>query len=452
MNLEQIFKFFNEKNITRTFIKNLSPNDNNKNQPYFGADLSVLNLLPAGEMISEQTSSTKKSKSSTRFKAPLNFFWVDDKGNTYLAPKAQLIFYPQYPEMRFSGFLSGACWAPRELMDPAKRGREHGRILLLGINSIGEIYGYLSDSSSTINKELESHELLETDTILKEVAWQSTIKNSEQTLLEELKRIHNIGWIHGKRLQSDGTYVPCNANPNCGGYTMEAELGVSANGYAEPDFLGWEVKQYSVKNFESKAAHILTLMTPEPDSGIYNKEGTIKFLEKFGYPDKNGKPDRQNFGGIYKFQNEVSSTGLRLEIIGYDKENHKIIDSTGGIALVSKSDEIAAMWSFSKLIDHWKRKHAKTVYIPSIKTDKPYQYHFGKNVTLCKGTDFMLFLKAINKGSIYIDPAIKAEQYSTNKPKIKKRNQIRVSSKYFNDIYHSVKSIDCTQIQYLKSI
>jgi len=84
----------------------LSPNDNSKNQPYFGGDLAVLNMLPAGELVAEQTSSEKPSRSSTRFKAPLDFKWIDNSGNIYPAPNAQLIFYPQYPEMRFSGFFT----------------------------------------------------------------------------------------------------------------------------------------------------------------------------------------------------------------------------------------------------------------------------------------------------------------------------------------------------------
>jgi len=27
---------------------------------------------------------------------------------------------------------------------------------------------------------------------------------------------------------------------NRGGYTLEAELGITPNGYSEPDFMGWE--------------------------------------------------------------------------------------------------------------------------------------------------------------------------------------------------------------------
>ncbi|MEO0062747.1 MAG: hypothetical protein RLZZ08_1307, partial [Pseudomonadota bacterium] len=32
-------------------------------------------------------------------------------------------------------------------------------------------------------------------------------------------------------------------------YTLEAELGITPNGIAEPDFQGWEVKQYGVRDF-----------------------------------------------------------------------------------------------------------------------------------------------------------------------------------------------------------
>jgi hypothetical protein len=445
MTLKKLFEIFQNKKVKKVYIKHLSPNDNSKNQPYFGGDLAILNLLPTGELTAEQTTSQKPSKTSTKFKAPLNLYWIDETGKSCLAPYTQLIFYPQYPEMRFSGFLRNCPTAPSELMDPYKRGREVDRTLILGTNNDGEIFGYVSDSKSSINKELSEYSTTETDTVLEELEWIQTDKESQIILLQNLKRIHEQGWIHGKRLQSDGTFVKCTANPNCGGYTMEAELGISANGYAEPDFMGWEVKQFGVKNFGKSLSHTITLMTPEPDGGVYTNDGIMNFLMRFGYPDRKGCHDRQNFGGVFKFQKPSELTGIRLELLGYDVHNDKIIDSSGGVALVSKNDEITATWSYSKLIDHWKRKHAKTVYIPSIKTDKPYQYHFGKDVTLCKGTDFMAFLKAMSMGSIYLDPAIKAEKFSSASPVVKKRNQIRISFKNIQDIYHKVETIDCTQ-------
>lgn len=445
MTFGNLLTVFDNHNVNRVFIKKLSANDNSKNQPYFGGDLAVLNLLPAGEITAEQTSSKKTAKTSTKIKAPLDFYWVLQDGRISHAPHAQLIFYPQYPEMRFSGFLKGCSEAPRELMDPTKRGREEGRILVLGTSPDGSIYGYVADRHSTCERELSGYKTIDTDSVLLEIVLSKASKESDIILLENLKHIHLKGSIEGKRILTDGSFVECTTSPNCGGYTMEAELGIAANGRAEPDFMGWEIKQFGVKKFGS-ASHTITLMTPEPDGGVYAEEGVLPFLHEFGYPDTKGRPDRQNFGGIFRYGKVSERTGLRLELVGYDTGSGKITDASGGLALVSDDDKIASMWGFTKLIEHWKTKHARAAYIPSIRTDKPYHYHYGRDITLCRGTDFMLFLKAVTNGTVYIDPAIKAERYSTLTPVTKRRNQIRVSFRNISDIYHTVEVIDCTKI------
>lgn len=94
-----------------------------------------------------------------------------------------------------------------------------------------------------------------------------------------------MGWIDSKRLDRDGNILACNA-PNCGGYTLEAELGIIPNGYSAPDFLGWEIKQFGVKKFTRINNAIITLMTPEPNGGIYKNEGIEYFLKHYGYADK----------------------------------------------------------------------------------------------------------------------------------------------------------------------
>ena len=59
--------------------------------------------------------------------------------------------------------------------------------------------------------------------------------------------------------------------------TLEAELGITPNGYAEPDFMGWEVKQYGVTDFIAiRPRSPVTLMTPEPTGGIYRTEDTMQ--------------------------------------------------------------------------------------------------------------------------------------------------------------------------------
>lgn len=141
--------------------------------------------------------------------------------------------------------------------------------------------------------------------------------NYKTQLLTELYRIHSLGWIPSKRLDSDGNVVPCHA-PNCGGYTLEAELGITPNGYAEPDYLGWEIKQFHSVNLERFGSTVITLMTPEPTHGFYVTDGAEAFIRKYGYPDQRGRPDRMNFGGIHKCHHEHDRTHLKLELIGFD--------------------------------------------------------------------------------------------------------------------------------------
>ena len=56
--------------------------------------------------------------------------------------------------------------------------------------------------------------------------------------------MHREGWLSGRKLTAAGP-IPY-AAPNAGGFTLEAELGITPNGIAAPDFLGWEVKQHDV--------------------------------------------------------------------------------------------------------------------------------------------------------------------------------------------------------------
>ena len=78
-------------------------------------------------------------------------------------------------------------------------------------------------------------------------------------------------------------------------------LGIKPNAFAAPDYLGWEVKQYSVSNLEKNNAKTpVTVFTPEPTEGVYTASGVEEFIRRYGYPDLNGKEGRLNFGGVYK--------------------------------------------------------------------------------------------------------------------------------------------------------
>jgi MvaI/BcnI restriction endonuclease family len=230
---------------------------------------------------------------------------------------------------------------------------------------------------------------------------------------------------------------------NGGGYTLEAELGIAPNSYAEPDFMGWEVKQYGVRDFVSfRPKSPVTLMTPEPTGGIYRTDGVAAFLKRFGYPDQAGRPDRLNFGGRYDCRRDSHPlTGLRMIMSGYDPVADRITDLDGGMALINAADEIAASWTFKGMMAHWNRKHAQAVYVPSIFRAPPPEYSYGSKVLLCEQTDFLLFLRAFAAGRIYYDPAVKVEQASSGGPVIKRRSQFRVAHADLTQLYQRHEQI-----------
>lgn len=89
-------------------------------------------------------------------------------------------------------------------------------------------------------------------------------------------------------------------------------------------------------------------------------------------------------------------------------------------------------------MNHWNRKHAQAVYIPSISrtSDERREYRYGQFVRLGEGTDFLRFLKAVALGAVYYDPGIKVENISTN-PKQKTRSQFRIKSGSIGQLYDS---------------
>lgn len=258
-----------------------------------------------------------------------------------------------------------------------------------------------------------------------------------------MQRINRLGWLDSKQLDSDGALKPCFA-PQCGGFTLEAELGIPKNSVAEPDFLGREVKQHSVTSFaRADSGTAITPMTPEPTGGFYKERGVEAFIRKFGYPDKNDRPDRLNFGGVHRAGERQPSTGLTMQLTGYDSVKGKITDASGAIALVSDAGEVAAAWAFSGLLAHWSRKHTRAAYVPSMRRTEPrWQYAYGARVRLAQQTDGLRLLKALACGAVYYDPGIKLEQVSSAKPVAKKRSQFRVASKNIAALYETVESVE----------
>ena len=435
MNLDSLKAAFLQAGCVRLYAKTLSANDNSKNQIYLSGSVEALHMFRPFEI-----ASTNSSRGPT-FKGKIDFGWLMNSGLIAPAPKAQLILYSQYPEVRLSGFLAQCADAPSELMVK----RLSGRVLFMGLTRQSEVVAYVASPRSTLAKEFAALKPTNFKGVLLEVALRTDLSptTSRDIILNALRQIYSKGWIKSKQLDSSGKTRPCNA-PQCGGYTLEAELGVSKNSRAEADYAGWEVKSYGVRNFDRPlSAGPVTLFTPEPTGGCYRDLGFKGFMQKYGYPDKRGKIDRINFGGTYFVGRTHPSTGLSLKLNGFDSLKGKIIDGSGSIDLVTTKGVVAASWSFSHVLEHWNRKHRLAAYVPSRKITTPVlSYAYGHTVHLAEHTDHELFLAGLANGSVYYDPGIKVEKVSTENPRSKKRSQFRIHVKNLRSLYKTMDAVD----------
>ncbi len=421
INFSQFTELMKLKGVKTLYMKYLAENDNSKNQVYLGHDFSSVQVLPNQGIFPD-----KKN-----FKAKIDFYWLNDNEQISPAPNAQLILYPDYPEVRFSGFLQGSQNPPSKLMN----GRLAGRVMFFGVCDDGKIIGYVTTENTALVKEIAGFGNLDITGVFTNLPISLGI-DSKSVLLTELKRIHKLGWIDSKRLTSNGL-MEC-AGTNCGGLTLEAELGVISNSKSEPDFMGYEVKQYKVRSFAKVySGSAITLMTPEPQGGIYKTKGAEEFVRKYGYPDKK-IDDRLNFSGIHHVDERHPKTGLTLKLDGYDFEKSKITNVNGAIMLIDDNDNIAASWLFNDIIEHWSRKHNHAVYVPSNKQDKPIlQYSYGHLVLLAEKTDPLFLLKAFASQKVYYDPGIHLDNMSS-KPTTKRRSQFRTHPKNLEILYENM--------------
>jgi hypothetical protein len=394
-------------------------------------------LIPFGDITSSAIAPEKV------LQAAVNLDWIDDNGNQTPASHTKFILYPQYPEVRLSGFVRGCRHAPSEWLSNEKKGRTVGRVLFLGIRPSGKVLAYLGTPSSPLTSSFNAAKgafpQAGVMTDISGLLLRIKAVDEDFELIDRLKAIHQKGWIDAKRLVKGGKVVECHGN-NCGGFTLEAELGVEENGASEPDFLGWEIKQHKTTNYLKHGTGPITLLTPEPDGGEYIG-GVEEFVEKYG-----AHTDRESisyFQGIHHAGEVHPDTHMRLEVVGFEKSSKKITDPNGFIALISSKDEIAASWSFRKILTHWCRKHNKAAYIPAEvdrESDRA-KYRFGKNVKLCRSTDPTLLLQGVTSGAVYYDPGIKLDRVTH---RTHRRSQFRVKFNQVSMLYRQSEDLDVT--------
>lgn len=435
MTPDQLLSAMQHHGARRLVAKALAPNDNSKNQIYLGGDYTAIQLLPFGAL-REDTAVAAGSKRA-RMKAGVDLHWVTAGGGLEKAEGANLILYPKYPEVRLSGLVKGVQDpAPAEIIAP----RAEGRWLFLGIADDGRILAFAC-SRGTPCANWAAEAVAGRNVASIGVFHEFPLPTSGRPdIMTALRRIADRNWINSKRLDGAGNVLPCNSR-NCGGYTLEAELGIRPNGRADPDYDGWEVKQFEVAKLAAPKGGRVTLMTPEPNGGLYVEKGPEAFLRKFGYADRSGIVDRINFGGVHRFGARHAATTLELALTGWDAEKEKMTRVDGGIELLDAEGAVAARWSFESLLNHWKRKHAKAVYVPSNCVLEPRRYRYGSRVLSCVGTDFPLLLAAFARGAAFYDPGIKLENAS-GRPELKRRSQFRIQMKDIAALYEKTEWLD----------
>lgn len=444
--LSTVFAMLRDNGAREVLYKVLPSNANSKNQVYLSSDLSQLGKIPSGDVTLHISTSRKGGGAEAVLQSALEFYWVAENGIPCRAPNAKLIFYPQYPEVRFSGFLMGCGSAPSSLYSKERRGTESGRILVIGIGNDRRILGITLPPESPAAREIHGHEPRDAYGAL----WILPLVDQERNdgyldLMRELCRIHHREWVPSTRLNSQGELVPCRAT-NCNGNTLESLLGIRSNGYSLPDFRGWEVKARSVGNTDKPGAGVVTLFTPEPTNGLYVERSFVEFMRLYAYPDTKGRADRVNFGGVYRCNQPAhAKTGLRLVLDGFDADSGKY-NLEGAIRLLDRNNTEAMAWSFVKLMDHWKTKHAQAVFVPSQqRAISEKEYRFGRKVLLGEGAEFRLFLEAVHRGAVYYDPGIKLEGATSAAPLSKRRSQFRVKSGDLPALYTTSKLVDACE-------
>ena len=426
-----LLRIARDHGCTRLLAKPLAKTDSSRQQIYLAGDFSALNLLPFGRF--ESDASNRGGGRTERLKAALQLDWITPDGSVLPAPNANLILYPKYPEVRLSGVLNGV---PDRHPSTVIANKKEGRWLFLGIGLGMRILAYAAAAEDPCAQWAlqNSGGVAQNGVFFDFTAHLLAGWVSIQGRLSEISR---KGWIASKRLDANGMEHPCNSE-NCGGYTLEAELGIIPNARAEPDFAGWEVKQFAVSDLERPVGGPITLFTPEPDGGFYRDKGVEEFLRRYGRPNTKGTEGRLDFAGIHRVGEIHKSTGLMLSLPGWDTGKNRIVDLKGGIHLTDLQGTPVATWSFRSLIDHWKRKHGQAVFVPSEKLEDPLSYRFGSRVLAGIGTDFGRVLSAMALGKIYYDPAVKLVREGTKKT-TKRRSQFRTKFKDLPGLYHSTE-------------
>lgn len=414
-----------EQGVRTAYVKKLSPKqDNDKNQIYFGSQLpGLINLFPAKLSFRDGSSSTAKKKSRNGqpiIEGLLDFAWLDRDGTRHNAPHTKIIDYFQYPEVRMSGFLKG-CSNPPDALRRQNLDRYGQRILVMGTARDGKVLGViLTEVEDPLVRQFPVLPFVPSSGVLKVLLVDRESGESPAELLRrEISAIVRQGWHWSRILKTNGV-EPFN-HAQGGGYTLEALLGVTANGHKRPDAHGFEIKSFSGSR--------ISLMTPTADYGYAGHQPFRTFMDRYGRPGRKGDGSLR-FVGVHRTGKVCAATGLGMRVAGYDPDGGSFNGSGKiGVELFDpETEEIAAGWSIDKLANSWNSKHANALYIDSrrrVGEDGQYEYAYGPGWVTGTGTDVFRLLRGIASGLVFFDPAHTI--YADGRAKV--RPQWRINSR-----------------------
>lgn len=423
--IEQLQAMLRAQGVRTAYVKALAPKqDNEKNQVVLGGGLEgAANLFPARILprsASESVSKRNSSAGQPKLEAQIDLDWLDADGRRWPAPGARIIDYFQYPEIRLSGFL-GRCAAPPDALRRDRQAVYGQRWLILGTAGDGRVVGVvLTERDDPLARAMPDLPHLSRRSILRVLTVDAAAGSDPAQLLhEEMTAIVRAGW-HWSRINRGGVIQPFSGAQG-GGYTLEALLGVAANGDKAPDRHGFEIKSFSGSR--------ISLMTPTPDLGFQGERPFREFMDRYGHPAQKGDGSLR-FTGLYRAGAPNSSTGYVLSVRGYDRRSDTFEDASHvAVELTDPSDgRLIAGWSLEKLANCWNAKHASALYIPfdSRPGAAGAEYCYEPRWLIGRGTDVWRLLRAIDAGVVFYDPA--HTLYADGRAKVRPQWRINASS------------------------
>lgn len=432
MDLAAAVQALRDNGADRVLLKRLSHNDSSQGQVYLRTSEVALRDLrvdwETAEVIAREGQEPRLwMRPTTR--------WMDDTGQTIPAPHAKVIFYPQYPEARLSGFAKGVPpgFGGRNVL----RDRGHGRTMLLGLTPEGGWLVWVGrPSDAEVNglrtRELPGNPFVE---VLPPRATDPAVIWSD--LLAEVTQLVAGPPLPPVKLKPDGTKEKTKlSDPHSSGWALEAALGIPANSAPGPDYRGLvELKTFS--------GYRISLMTPEPTAGVYVDRSKAEFMNRWGKPAKSwtpalGPPKKLYFNGQHRL-NEVKDTNpLTLRIHGWTEQFPDRWDATGHLALRDDvTGDVGALWPLVKMNAKWMEKHPEALYVQYKRV--PSGFQLTGAVIACHGTDFRLFMMGLRTGTVIFDPGT---SMPTKTQSVHSRSQWRTYKNLLLALYDEVEHHD----------